>query len=297
MSIEIRDVSVRYSVNGKPHKTVINRVSLNIRQGDFVSLVGPSGCGKSTLLRMIFGSQFPTEGEVRFNGRPVEEINRDRGIVFQKYSVMPNCTVEHSIALGLELDGGNLTQRILHTPHFRRVRRSARSEARELIAKIGLKPEDGDKYPQELSGGMCQRVAIAQALITRPKVLLMDEPFGALDAGVRKGMQQMLLKCWQDFGTTIIFVTHDMEEAVYLGNRVVGLSQLWETPSGEKGTGAVIVSDRAIPGGKVKPHSFKYEPEFSAILAQIQHDVLEPEDPLTPDRFIHDHPDSIKSRA
>ncbi len=285
---------MRYPVEDAPPKTIINNISLRITDGEFLSLVGPTGCGKSTLLRMVFGSQFPTEGSVQFENDAIEEINRDRGIVFQKYGLMPNCTVLQNIVLGPELDRSNLAQRILHTAHFRKVRREARIEAMDLIKRIGLKADDAHKFPHELSGGMRQRVAIAQAMIMRPKVLLMDEPFGALDAGVRKGMQQLLIKCWQDYGMTVIFVTHDLEEALYLGTRVIGLSQHWRHADGQPGNGAVILSDKLIPGGKVKPDSFKYEPVFNELLKRVQHDVLEPEDPLTPDRFDHDHPDAIR---
>jgi len=290
--IKIDGVGVSYPKGRHTVKTVIGDVHLDIRAGEFVTVVGPTGCGKSTLLRMVFGSQFPSIGTVIFDGKQVEGIDRDRGIVFQKYGLMPNCTVLQNVAFGVELEEINLPQRILMLPKFWRVRKRGRDLARDLIAKIGLKIEDEDKYPHELSGGMRQRVAMAQALIMRPKLLLMDEPFGALDQGVRKGMQLLLQKWWNDCGMTVMFVTHDLEEALFLGTRIVGLSQLWINDDGTPGEGSLLLADKIVPGGRVKPDSFKYTPECNALLQRIRHDVLEPDDLLRPEQFDHDHPDA-----
>ncbi len=177
-------------------------------KGELVAIVGPSGCGKSTLLRIIAGlaPHFPpTKGEVRVFGKPVTTPGSDRGLVDQKYSLLPNLTVVDNIAFGLRLKGVPRTERV--------------ARAREWVKKVGLE-EAEDKYPSELSGGMQQRVAIAATLILEPKILLMDEPFGALDPRIRLRMQELLIQLWSEREETIFLVTHSVEEAVYLGDRV-----------------------------------------------------------------------------
>jgi NitT/TauT family transport system ATP-binding protein len=178
-------------------------------KGEFVCLLGPSGCGKSTVLRMIAGlePQFPpTEGRVEVLGRPVSEPGADRGMVFQAYTSFDNRTVLRNVAFGLECQG---------------VPRRQREElARDWIAKVGLSVEnDAGKYPHELSGGMQQRVAIARTLILKPRIILMDEPFGALDPIIRTQMQDTLIQLWREVEATVFFVTHSIEEAVFLGDR------------------------------------------------------------------------------
>ncbi len=176
--------------------------------GELVTVVGPSGCGKSTVLRIIAGLKPhfpPTTGEVRVFGKPVQEPGPDRGLVDQKYSLLPHLTVLQNVAFGLKLRG---------------VKRSERqAQAREWIKKVGLEGAE-KKYPSELSGGMQQRVAIAATLILKPKILLMDEPFGALDPGIRLRMQELLIQLWNEQESTVFLVTHSVEEAVYLGDRV-----------------------------------------------------------------------------
>jgi NitT/TauT family transport system ATP-binding protein len=176
--------------------------------GELVAVVGPSGCGKSTLLRTIAGLKPhfpPTAGEVMVFGKPVEEAGPDRGLVDQKYSLLPHLTVLDNIAFGLKLRGMARSER-----HDR---------AKEWVTKVGL---DGSekKYPAELSGGMQQRVSIAATLILQPKILLMDEPFGALDPRIRLRMQELLIQLWNEQQSTVFIVTHSVEEAVYLGDRV-----------------------------------------------------------------------------
>jgi len=176
--------------------------------GELVTIVGPSGCGKSTLLRIIAGLKPhfpPTHGEALIFGKPVQTPGPDRGLVDQKYSLLPHLTVEQNIAFGLRLRG---------------VARSERLErARTWVKKVGLEGSE-DKYPSELSGGMQQRVSIAATLILQPRILLMDEPFGALDPGIRLRMQELLIQLWAEQQGTVFLVTHSVEEAVYLGDRV-----------------------------------------------------------------------------
>ncbi len=176
--------------------------------GELVTIVGPSGCGKSTLLRIIAALKPhfpPTSGEVQVLGRPVHEPGPDRGLVDQKYSLLPHLRVAENIAFGLKLRGVNRRERL--------------DRAQEWVKKVGLEGFE-DKFPSELSGGMQQRVAIAATLILQPRILLMDEPFGALDPGIRLRMQELLIKLWNEQQGTVFLVTHSVEEAVYLGDRV-----------------------------------------------------------------------------
>ena len=176
--------------------------------GELVTIVGPSGCGKSTLLRIIAALKPhfpPTIGEVQVLGRPVHEPGPDRGLVDQKYSLLPHLRVAENIAFGLKLRGVNRRERL--------------DRAQEWVKKVGLEGFE-DKFPSELSGGMQQRVAIAATLILQPRILLMDEPFGALDPGIRLRMQELLIKLWNEQQGTVFLVTHSVEEAVYLGDRV-----------------------------------------------------------------------------
>lgn len=176
--------------------------------GELVTIVGPSGCGKSTLLRNIAGLKPhfpPTKGEVLVFGKPVQEPGPDRGLVDQRYSLLPHLRVIENIAFGLRLRGTARSERI--------------DRAREWVKKVGLEGSE-KKFPSELSGGMQQRVAIAATLILQPRILLMDEPFGALDPGIRLRMQELLLRLWKEQEGTVFLVTHSVEEAVYLGDRV-----------------------------------------------------------------------------
>ena len=176
--------------------------------GELVTIVGPSGCGKSTLLRIIAGLKPhfpPTKGEVHVFGKPVQEAGPDRGLVDQKYSLLPHLNVIENVAFGLKLRGTRRSERL--------------DRAQDWIKKVGLEGSE-KKYPSELSGGMQQRVAIAATLILQPRILLMDEPFGALDPGIRLRMQELLIKLWSEQEETVFLVTHSVEEAVYLGDRV-----------------------------------------------------------------------------
>jgi NitT/TauT family transport system ATP-binding protein len=177
--------------------------------GELVAVVGPSGCGKSTVLRMLAGLRPhfpPTSGEIRVFGQPILQPGADRGMVDQKYSLMPHLTVRDNIAFGLMLSGVS--------------RKERHARAAEWVKKVGLEGSE-NKYPSELSGGMQQRVSIAATLILEPKVLLMDEPFGALDPKIRMQMQELLVELWKEQQSTVFIVTHSVDEAIYLGDRVL----------------------------------------------------------------------------
>ena len=294
--ISLQSVEVSYrksSTRQAGRNVVLNNLRLNIRAGEFLTLVGPTGCGKSTLLRLILGAQRPTRGQVLVDSQPVTRVTRDCGIVFQKYSLFPHLKVLENIAFGPMLERTTILQRVLHTPAYRAIHRQYLEEAREYLERIGLNPGDGDKYPYELSGGMQQRVAMAQALMMQPKVLLMDEPFGALDHNTRLEMQMLLLEQWQDDGMTIVFVTHDLEEACYIGTRVIGLSQYWADDAGKPGTGAIIVTDLRTPGGHPKPTAIRAKADFNALLEQVRHDALDPENRQRLHHFNLTHQDAL----
>jgi NitT/TauT family transport system ATP-binding protein len=205
--------------------------------GEFRVLLGPSGCGKSTVLRLIAGLDRPSSGEVLVNGKPVTGPGRDRGMVFQKYTSFPWLTVADNIAYGLTLKG---------TPPAER-----RGIVDQLVQAVGLSGFE-KAYPDTLSGGMQQRVAIARTLAVRPEVILMDEPFGALDAQTRNDMQQLLLRIWEETASTVLFVTHDVEEAIYLADRLFIVSA-------RPGT---IVEDIPVPFGRPRELAVKQRKEF-----------------------------------
>jgi NitT/TauT family transport system ATP-binding protein len=292
--IRFDGVSVKYPDDNGGEKVVLNDITLRVRAGEFVTLVGPSGCGKSTALRMILGSQAPTLGEVSVDGTKVERVGRDRGIVFQKYSLFPHCTVLENIALGGILEDTTIVQRIVHLPAYFRARRRHEAQALQLLESIGLTADDALKYPHELSGGMQQRVAIAQAILMKPKVLLMDEPFGALDDRTRSSMQRFIVEQWREHKMTVFFVTHDLEEAVFLGTRIMALSQYWSEGDGNPALGAKIVADRRIVPSHPRSDKFRYTPEFNEMVESIRHDALEPRNCKPISEFDYDHEDACR---
>ncbi len=232
-TIVFRDVWVEYG-----DQIVLERINLTISPGSFVSLVGPSGAGKSTMLRMILGQERPTRGQILLDSKPMPaEPGPDRGVVFQRYSVFPNLTVLGNVLLGFEFGASPFTARL-----FGDARKAAIAECDRLIAEVGLTEHRG-KYPSALSGGMQQRLAIAQAIAKKPKVLLLDEPFGALDPGTRIQMHELIRFLWKDCGMTIVMVTHDIKEAFALATRLIALDKKRGDPQAPQRYGAVITYD------------------------------------------------------
>jgi NitT/TauT family transport system ATP-binding protein len=195
-------------VTDKGTTVALKNVSFQAFRREFLCIIGASGCGKSTLIRILAGLETPTSGSVLLDGKPIKGPGPERGMVFQGYTLFPWLTVKRNVAFGLEMGGKS--------------RDTADSEARQWIDLVGLSKFQ-DSYPHELSGGMKQRVAIARALATNPRILIMDEPFGALDAQTRCQMQSHLLQIWKNVEVTILFITHDLDEAIYLADRVLVL--------------------------------------------------------------------------
>jgi NitT/TauT family transport system ATP-binding protein len=204
--IVVRDLSLAYvnEATASSH-TVLEHFDLRVREGEFLAVLGPSGCGKSTLLNLLAGLTSPTSGRISVDGEPVGAARNKLGFVFQGYALFPWRTVRKNVETGLEIRGLKRAQR--------------RSEAERFLRLVGLL-DFPDHYPHQLSGGMRQRVAIARVLAYGPEILLMDEPFGALDAQTRESLQQELLGIWEQSAKTVVFVTHSIDEAIYLADRV-----------------------------------------------------------------------------
>jgi NitT/TauT family transport system ATP-binding protein len=238
--------------------TVIRDVTFSVPdlpdKGEFIAILGPSGCGKSTVLRLIAALRphYPaTEGTVLVLGKPVECPGSDRSMVFQDYTSFDNRTVEDNVAFGLECRGVPVRER--------------RERAREWIAKVGLDVKrDAAKYPSELSGGMRQRVAIARTLILSPRIILMDEPFGALDPTTRLHMQALLVELWKEAQATVFFVTHSIDEAIYLGDRVYVFSSAPGT----------IIREMKVPPPDRPPKEMLREPGFVERVCEIR-DIMD----------------------
>ncbi|MGO3146265.1 MAG: ABC transporter ATP-binding protein [Leucobacter sp.] len=207
--IQVNDLTHRYVTEGRGETLALSNVNLEIRDNEFITLLGPSGCGKTTLMRAIGGLESPTEGEVLVNGKKVSGPNLDCSVVFQNFALLPWASVLDNVAFGLEMRGTSKSD--------------ARERAQSFVEKVGLSSFE-NKYPKELSGGMQQRVGLARALAVETPIILMDEPFGALDQQTRRYMQEELLDIWEKDKKTVVFVTHDMEEAVLLADRVVLMS-------------------------------------------------------------------------
>ncbi|MGJ4888614.1 ABC transporter ATP-binding protein [Bradyrhizobium sp. HKCCYLRH3099] len=232
-TLSFRNVWVEYG-----NQVVLERINLEIASGTFLSIVGPSGAGKSTFLRLILGQEKPSQGAVLLDGQPFPaEPGPDRGIVFQRYSVFPHLTVLGNVLLGYELAASPLTARL-----FGAARKDAVEKSRALIEAVGL-GSHADKYPSALSGGMQQRLAIAQALAKQPRVLLLDEPFGALDPGTRAQMHALIKPLWREHNMTIVMVTHDIKEAFGLATRLIALDRPRKDPQAPERFGARITYD------------------------------------------------------
>ena len=234
--IMIENLTVTFG-DAAAQRTAVDRVSLEVTPGEFVCVLGPSGCGKSTVLNVIAGFIAPDAGHVSIDGVAIEKPGADRGVVFQQPTLFPWKTVLQNIAYGPRVAG--------------RSRADAENIARRFMAMVGL-AACADDYPQALSGGMQQRVGIARALANSPNVLLMDEPFGSLDAQTRTMMQEVLLGIWEELHTTVLFVTHDIEEAIFLADRVIVMSA---------GPGRVI-DDIPVALPRPRHPDVVYAPEF-----------------------------------
>ncbi len=268
---------------------VLHDVNLKIGRGQIVALVGPSGSGKSTLLRAILGTHPSLAGEVMMDGRAFRSPHRDRGIVYQRYSLFPFLTAEENVAFGLMLDQTSMAFRSWKYWQWRELRKQHLAEAGRFLDRVGLGAAKRH-YPAELSGGMCQRVAIAQALIMRPKLLLLDEPFGALDEATRESLQLMLLQLYEEnlqahqqgrpAPHTILIVTHELNEALYVADRVLGLSQYHH----DGHHGATIVYDKPAP--VFRPHEPKDASRFLEQREQLLRSVFD-------DDYIQHHADLV----
>ncbi|MFD2642603.1 ABC transporter ATP-binding protein [Pseudomonas japonica] len=239
--IEVNNVWQEYDGH-----VVLEGLHLSIAEGEFCTMVGASGCGKSTFLRLLLGQERPSRGQILLDGQPLpSEPDPARGVVFQRYSVFPHLSVLDNVALGLELPRAPLLGRL-----FGQHKREAREQAAALLGKVGL-AHALDKYPSQLSGGMQQRLAIAQALIMKPRVLLLDEPFGALDPGIRKDMHALLLELWRDTGVTVFMVTHDLSEGFSLGTRLLVFDKVRHDPHAPTAFGSRVTYDLPLNGKRL----------------------------------------------
>ena len=230
--VTVRDLFMTYG-----RWPILERVSLDVSEGEFISIVGASGCGKSTFLRLLLAQERPTRGEIRIaDAPPAVEPGRDRGVVFQKYSVFPHMTVRNNL-IAAEAFSANIWGRLFGPAH-----KAARDRADQTLERIGLS-HVANQFPAALSGGMQQRLAIAQALAAKPRVLLLDEPFGALDPGTRLSMHDFLLDLRAETGMTIFMVTHDLTEGFKLGDRVLVFDKPRWDPDQPEAYGATITYD------------------------------------------------------
>ena len=236
--IEVKNVWKQYD-----DTVVLERLNTTVNEGEFVTLVGTSGCGKSTFLNMLLGTVQPTKGEILLDGQPIaDEPGPDRGIVFQQYSVFPHMTVLENVMATRGFQRAGITGYL-----FGSAKANARKEAEAMLDQVGLS-HALKKYPHELSGGMKQRLAIAQALLGQPRILLLDEPFGALDPGIRADMHQLVLSLWREHKLTVFMVTHDLKEGFYLGTRLWVFDKWRQDPHSPHRYGAGITYD--LPVGK-----------------------------------------------
>lgn len=247
-AVHLQTIDIRFDVPGKPSFHAVTGVDLRVQPGEFVAIVGPTGCGKSTLLNAAAGLLRPASGQVHIDGAALTGLNKRAGYLFQADALMPWKTAGDNVAIGLEVAG---------VP-----RRDAVARAHDWLTRVGLRGF-ADRYPHMLSGGQRKRVALAQVLIRDPDILLMDEPFGPLDAQTRLIMHELLLKLWSENRKAVLFVTHDLEEAIALSDRVVIMSS---------GPGASIIGDFTIPLERPRDISeIRMTPEFLSLHRDIWH--------------------------
>jgi NitT/TauT family transport system ATP-binding protein len=239
---------------------VLERVNNKVKSGEFITIVGTSGCGKTTFLKMLLGTEFQTRGSIIMDGKSIpQEPGADRGIVFQKYSVFPHLTALQNLVLARELEQSRVIARL-----FGSARKKTEEKAMEMLALVGLQ-HAAQQYPHQLSGGMQQRLAIAQALMKQPKVLLLDEPFGALDPGIRADMHELILDIWNKTKVNIFMITHDLKEGFYLGTRLWVFDKIRHDAQAPNAYGATITYD--IPVGQCDKSTLK---EIDKSLQQSQ---------------------------
>lgn len=268
-------------------KVILDNVDLSVRKGEFCTLVGPSGCGKSTLLRLILGQEQATAGKITINDESVGFPDTKRGIVFQGYSLFPHLTVLENILLG---------KKIVNKPWWSQFQATSdeQDEAAFYLKKLRLS-DSANKYPHELSGGMRQRVAIAQALIMKPPILLMDEPFGALDPDTREDIQLFLMELWEEENLTIFFVTHDLVEACFVGSRLLVLSQYYSDDRGDHNKhGAKILGDYPLANAATSTE-VKDNPDFQALIRQVRCEGFNPAVRQHVEEFNLNHTDSFQT--
>ncbi len=247
--LDVANVSrVFPGTNGGPVVRALEPTTLSVAPNDFITILGPSGCGKSTLLRVVAGLDAPSTGTVSLGGKPVTRPGPDRGMVFQSYTLFPWLTVAENIAFGLKEKGMGEAQR--------------KEIVASYIDKVGLR-DFANHWPKQLSGGMQQRTAIARALANDPEILLLDEPFGALDNQTRSLMQELLLGIWEREKKTVLFVTHDIEEAVFMASRVVVMTA----------RPGRIKSDIRVDLGYPRHYTIKTSPEFIALKARLTEEI------------------------
>lgn len=236
--IQIRNLWKEYG-----DQVVLERVNTQVKKGDFITIVGASGCGKTTFLKMLLGTESPSRGAILLEDKPIPaEPSQQRGIVFQRYSVFPHLTVLKNVMLARELEHSPLLGKV-----FGNTKKRIQEEASELLLRVGL-GHALNKYPHELSGGMQQRLALAQSLIRKPAILLLDEPFGALDPGIRADMHTLVLDLWKQHQLTIFMITHDLKEGFSLGTRLWVFDKLRHDPQAPNAFGARVTYD--IPVGQ-----------------------------------------------
>jgi len=270
-------------------RMVLDNIDLSVSEGELCTVVGPSGCGKSTLLKMVLGQEVPDRGVLQIDGQQVSHPDIERGIVYQKYSLFPNRTVLDNVLIGKTFTEGQWWN-----PFYKN--KAHIDEAMDYLSRVRL-ADSAHKFPHELSGGMQQRVAIAQALIMKPPFLLMDEPFGALDPDTREELQVFLLELWEAEKLTVFFVTHDLTEACYLGSRLLVLSQYYIDDRGDGGHvnrgGRIVADHEMMSSGSAT--EVKESEEFRELIHAVRAEGFNPDVLQHVSEFNLKHKDSYQT--